>query len=289
MCHELGSAFYSCLYRPAQCARSWGRLSIPAFTGLHNVPGVGVGFLFLPLPACIVCQELGSAFYSCLYRPAQCARSWGRLSIPAFTGLHSVSGVVGRYSCLYQPAQCAKSWGRLSIPAFTGLHSVPGVGGRLSIPAFTCLHSVPGVGSGFLFLILPLPACTVCQELGSAFHSCLYRLAQCARSWGSAFYSCFYLPAQCARSWFRLSIPHPAFTSLHSVPGVGVGFPFLPLPACTMCQELGSAFHSCFYLPAQCARSWGRLSISIPILEPEILGNHNINTGTTLLSKTIVN
>ena len=188
MCQELGSAFYSCLYRPAQCAgvgvgclflllpactvaRSWGRLSIPAFTGLHNVPGVGVGFLFLPLPACTVCQELGSAFYSYLYRlyrPAQCARSWGRLSIPAFTGLHNVPACImcqelgsAFYSCLYRPAQCARSWGRLSIPAFTGLHSVPGVVGR---------------------------------------YSCLYRLAQCARSWGSALYSCLYRPAQCARS-----------------------------------------------------------------------------------------
>ena len=27
----------------------------------------------------------------------------------------------------------------------------------------------------------------------------------------------------------------------------------------------------------------------VPILEPEILGNHNINTGTTLLLKTIIN
>ena len=32
-----------------------------------------------------------------------------------------------------------------------------------------------------------------------------------------------------------------------------------------------------------------RYATSRPILEPEILGNHNINTGTTLLLKTIVN
>ena len=31
------------------------------------------------------------------------------------------------------------------------------------------------------------------------------------------------------------------------------------------------------------------LMINVTILEPEILGNHNINTGTTLLLKTIVN
>ena len=53
------------------------------------------------------------------------------VGIPAFTGLHSVPGVVGRYSCLYRPAVCQELL--VGIPAFTGLHSVPGVGGRLSI------------------------------------------------------------------------------------------------------------------------------------------------------------
>ena len=38
----------------------------------------------------------------------------------------------------------------------------------------------------------------------------------------------------------------------------------------------------------QCAQhTFNTIYMNIP--EPEILGNHNINTGTTLLSKTIVN
>ena len=43
------------------------------------------------------------------------------------------------------------------------------------------------------------------------------------------------------------------------------------------------------YWHANMLRNVSDISSELIILEPEILGNHNINTGTTLLLKTIVN